>query len=259
MIGQDRCRNRREQGHRACHHQGTGGRGRLRRGRITQPRARTRRARGGWETDPFVSADLSQLDGADDLIAAAADRGGIDVLVNNVGAVTVHPRGFATVTDDEWQASWDLNVMGMVRPTGPPCHRCTAVMADRSSSSDPSMRTSPTPGFLRLCATKAAVTNFAKALSKELGPKNIRVNSVSPGPVTTGMWLDEGGVADTIAGASGQAAEEVRAATAGAAHRPVHNPGTGCRPGRVPGQRPVWQHHRIRPEARRRLDHHHLK
>ena len=115
------------------------------------------------------------------------------------------------------------------------------MVADRSSSSDPSTRF-PDPGIYDYCATKAAVTNFAKALSKELGPKNIRVNSVSLGPVTTGMWLDDGGVADTIAGASGQTAEEVRAG-----------------PGRVPGQRPVWQHHRIRPEDRRRLDHHHVK
>jgi len=54
-------------------------------------------------------------------------------------------------------------------------------------------------------------------LSKELGPKNIRVNSISPGPVSTGMWLDDGGVADSIAGASGQTAEQVRTATAGTA------------------------------------------
>jgi len=39
------------------------------------------------------------------------------VLVNNVGAVTVHTGGFAGVTDEEWQAAWELNVMGTVRPT----------------------------------------------------------------------------------------------------------------------------------------------
>ena len=165
----------------------------------------------------FVSADLSQPDGADDLVAAAADRGGIDVLVNNVGAVTVHPGGFATVTDDEWQASWDLNVMGTVRPTRaalPQMHRRGGGSIVIVGSVNAYF---PDPGIYDYCATKAAVTNFAKALSKELGPKNIRVNSVSPGPVTTGMWLDAGGVADTIAGASGQTAEEVRAGTAGAA------------------------------------------
>jgi NAD(P)-dependent dehydrogenase (short-subunit alcohol dehydrogenase family) len=164
----------------------------------------------------FVSSDLSQPDGADDLIAVAADRGGIDVLVNNAGALTVHPGGIATVTDDEWQASWDLNVMGRARPT-----RAALPQIYRRGGGSIVIVGSvnayfPDPGIYDYCATKAAVTNFAEALSKELGPKNIRVNSVSPDPVSTGMWLDEGGVADTICGASGQTADEVRVATAGA-------------------------------------------
>jgi NAD(P)-dependent dehydrogenase (short-subunit alcohol dehydrogenase family) len=50
----------------------------------------------------------------------------------------------------------------------------------------------PDPGIYDYCATNAAVTNFAKALLKELAPRNIRVNSVSPGPVPTGLWMDEG-------------------------------------------------------------------
>src|SRR6185312_17246492 len=65
----------------------------------------------------FVQVDLSQPGSAEELIAAATHRGGIDVLVNNVGGATVHPDGFASITDDQWQASWDLNVMGVVRPT----------------------------------------------------------------------------------------------------------------------------------------------
>ncbi len=128
----------------------------------------------------FVSADLSQPDGADDLIAAAADRGGIDVLVNNVGALTVHPGGFATVTDDEWQASWDLNVMGTVRPT----RAALPQMYRRGGGSIVIVGSVnayfPDPGIYDYCATKAAVTNFAKALSKELGPKNIRVTPSVP-------------------------------------------------------------------------------
>ena len=53
----------------------------------------------------FVASDLSIPDGADGLVAAAAEHGGVDVLVNNAGAVTVHPEGFASLTDDDWQAS----------------------------------------------------------------------------------------------------------------------------------------------------------
>jgi NAD(P)-dependent dehydrogenase (short-subunit alcohol dehydrogenase family) len=159
----------------------------------------------------FVSVDLSQPDNAEELVAAAAHRGGIDVLVNNVGAASVRPGGFASITDDEWQASWDLNVMGMVRPT-----RAALPEIERRGGGSIVIVGSvnayfPDPAIYDYCATKAAVTNFAKALSKELAPKNIRVNSVSPGPVLTGLWTEEGGVADGFAEASGQTADDVRA------------------------------------------------
>jgi NAD(P)-dependent dehydrogenase (short-subunit alcohol dehydrogenase family) len=52
-------------------------------------------------------------------------------------------------------------------------------------------------------ATKAALANFCKALSKEVGPRGIRVNMVSPGPVSTGLWLGSDGVAATVARATG--------------------------------------------------------
>jgi NAD(P)-dependent dehydrogenase (short-subunit alcohol dehydrogenase family) len=65
----------------------------------------------------FVLVDLKEPNAAGELVAATAHRGGIDVLVNNVGAVTVRTGGFASITDDDWQASWGLNMMGTVRPT----------------------------------------------------------------------------------------------------------------------------------------------
>ncbi len=159
----------------------------------------------------FVPVDLSRPDAAEELVAAAAHRGGIDVLVNNVGTANVRPGGFASITDDEWQASWDLNVMGIVRPT-----RAALPEIQRRGGGSVVIVSSvnaylPDPAIYDYCAVKAAVTNFAKALSKELAPKNIRVNSVSPGPVSTGLWMEEGGVADGYAAASGQTAEGVRA------------------------------------------------
>jgi NAD(P)-dependent dehydrogenase (short-subunit alcohol dehydrogenase family) len=164
----------------------------------------------------FVPVDLSQAGSAEELIAAAAHRGGIDVLVNNVGGATVHPGGFVSITDDEWQASWDLNVMGVVRPT-----RAALPEIERRGGGAIVVVGSvnaylPNPEIYDYCAVKAAVTNFAKALSKELAPKNIRVNSVSPGPVSTGLWMDEGGVADGFAAATGQTADDVRAMIADA-------------------------------------------
>ena len=159
----------------------------------------------------FVAVDLTKPDTAEELVAAAAHRGGIDVLVNNVGAVTVHTGGFAGVTDEEWQAAWELNVMGTVRPT----RAALPEILRRGGGSIVIVGSVnayyPDPAIYDYCATKAAVTNFAKALSKELAPRNIRVNSVSPGPVSTGLWMDDGGVADGFASVTGQTADEVKA------------------------------------------------
>ena len=67
----------------------------------------------------------------------------------------------------------------------------------------------PDPALPDYCAIKAALTNLTKGLSKELGPKGVRVNSVSPGPVRTELWFGDGGVAETFAGASRRSPEDV--------------------------------------------------
>jgi len=61
----------------------------------------------------------------------------------------------------------------------------------------------PDAGVLDYGAAKAALVNLTKSLSQEFGPKGIRLNSVSPGPVSTELWLGDAGVAATAAKASG--------------------------------------------------------
>ncbi|MDT5139448.1 MAG: hypothetical protein QOD58_3710 [Mycobacterium sp.] len=163
----------------------------------------------------FVSVDLSRAGAAEELVAAAAGRGGIDILVNNVGLAEVRPGGFASITDDEWQASWDLNVMGIVRPT-----RAALPEIERRGGGAIVIVGSvnayyPNPAIYDYCAVKAAITNIAKALSIELAPRNIRVNSISPGPVMTELWTVPGGITDGFAAASGQTAEGVMAGIVG--------------------------------------------
>ncbi len=67
----------------------------------------------------------------------------------------------------------------------------------------------PAPGVVDYCAVEAALTNLTKALSKEFGRQGIRANSIRPGPVRTDLWLGSGGVAETVAQASGTSAQEV--------------------------------------------------
>jgi NAD(P)-dependent dehydrogenase (short-subunit alcohol dehydrogenase family) len=59
-------------------------------------------------------------------------------------------------------------------------------------------------------AAKAALVNLTKTLSQEFGPRGIRVNAVSPGPVATDLWFGEHGVAETVAKATGVDADTAR-------------------------------------------------
>ena len=61
----------------------------------------------------------------------------------------------------------------------------------------------PDPLVIDYSAAKAALVNFSKALSKEVGPNGIRVNTVSPGPVATDLWLGNEGVAPTLSSTLG--------------------------------------------------------
>ena len=157
----------------------------------------------------FVAVDLTTPEGASALVAAAAVRGGVDILVNNAGAVTPRPGGFGSVTDEDWYASFTLGLMAAVRTTRaaiPEMLRRGGGNIITVSSANAAL---PDPGVIDYSATKAALSNLCKSLSKELGPQGIRVNTVSPGPVSTGLWLGEHGVAETIAAASGASADDV--------------------------------------------------
>ena len=159
----------------------------------------------------FVPVDLSQPGAAEELVAVAAERGGIDILVNNVGGAKVRAGGLASITDAEWQASWDLDVMAAVRST-----RAALPQIERRGRGSIVIIGSinaylANPETYDYCAAKAAVTNFSKSLSIELAPKNIRVNLVSPGAVLTEIWTEEGRLAAEYAAADGRTAEEVRA------------------------------------------------
>jgi NAD(P)-dependent dehydrogenase (short-subunit alcohol dehydrogenase family) len=119
----------------------------------------------------FVEVDLATTDQPAKLIEAAAARGGLDILINNVGAAVVRPGGFASVTDDDWNAAWNLGVMSTVRTTRAAIpellKRDKAAIVVVSSVN----AFLPDPVLPDYCATKAALTNLTKGLSKELGPR----------------------------------------------------------------------------------------
>ena len=135
-----------------------------------------------------VVVDLTAEMGPSQLVEAALSRGPIDLLINNAGAVTPRLGGFISVTDEQWSATMALTFMAAVRTT----RAVLPHMIDRGSGSivnNASVNATLRTLVIDYSAAKAALANFSKALSKEVGPHGIRVNAVSAGPVSTELWL----------------------------------------------------------------------
>src|SRR6476620_9416321 len=165
----------------------------------------------------FVAVDFADRDGPNALVAAAMERHQrIDVLVNNVGAAAPRTQGFLSVSDDQWFASITLNLMAAVRTTRaalvPMLDAGKGVIVTTSSVN----AFLPDPSVIDYGAVKAALSNFCKAISKEFGPRGIRSNTISPGPVATDLWLGAAGVAATVARATGTDPAAVAAGAAAA-------------------------------------------
>jgi NAD(P)-dependent dehydrogenase (short-subunit alcohol dehydrogenase family) len=166
----------------------------------------------GLEGVSAVALDLVDSAGSARLVDTAVERHGrIDVLVNNVGGVKLRLNGFLGVSDDDFEASLQLNFFAALRAT----RAAVKVMLDQGCGSIVNVASvnsffHPDGFVIDYGAAKAALLNVAKALSQELGPKGIRINSISPGPVATDLWLGDHGVAATIAGATGSTADAVR-------------------------------------------------
>ena len=164
-----------------------------------------------------VQVDLSTREGPADLVAAARVGGPIDVLVNNVGALTPHLGGFLETSEDDWSRALTLTLMAAVRTT----RAALPGMLEEGRGSIVTVSSInaflPDPTIIEYCAAKAALTNFSKALSKEVGPRGIRVNTVSPGPVSTDLWLGDDGVAARVGRATGGEPADVARQAAGRA------------------------------------------
>ena len=162
-----------------------------------------------------VQLDLSTPDGPTRLIEDAVGAyGRLDLLVNNVGAAHPRPGGFMSITDDDWLATLNLDLMSTVRGS----RAALPHLLDSKGSIVTVVSvnaTLPDPLVMDYSAAKAAVASFCKSLSKEYGPKGVRVNTISPGPVSTDLWLGADGVANTVGGAAGLAPEEVQRRAAG--------------------------------------------
>lgn len=161
-----------------------------------------------------VVVDLAQPDGPASL--AAAVDGPVHILVNNVGSAPARPEGFAAITDDQWTETLTLNLLAAIRMT----RAVVPGMVEQGGGAIVNIGSVnaelPDPLVLDYSVAKAGLHAFAKGLSKEVGPKGVRINTLSPGPVETDLWLGKDGVANSVGRATGVTPDEVRKGAAGA-------------------------------------------
>jgi NAD(P)-dependent dehydrogenase (short-subunit alcohol dehydrogenase family) len=117
---------------------------------------------------------------------AAAELGGLDVLVNNAGIGA--QGGVEDNPDDEWHRVLDVNVVGMVRVTRAalPYLRASSRAAIVNTASIAA--TAGLPQRALYSASKGAVAALTRAMAADLLPEGIRVNAVNPGTADT-PWV----------------------------------------------------------------------
>jgi NAD(P)-dependent dehydrogenase (short-subunit alcohol dehydrogenase family) len=141
----------------------------------------------GPAVELFVQADVSTRQGTDKVAEQVLQRfGGLDILVNVVGGSSAPGGGVLALTDEDWKKEIDLNLFPAVR-----LDRAfiPGMLKQRSGViihiSSIQRRLPLFEATLAYAAAKAALTTYSKGLSKELGPKGIRVNTVAPGFIET--------------------------------------------------------------------------
>lgn len=137
----------------------------------------------------IFKADVSKREEVKKLIDYTIQKfGNIDILINNAGIDQVKP--FINITDEDWQKMIQTNLNSVfyctqeVLPTM--LHNQKGCIINISSI------WGITGGSCEVhySVTKAGIDGMTKALAKELGPSNIRVNSIAPGAIMTDMNKD---------------------------------------------------------------------
>ena len=132
----------------------------------------------------LLQSDITESKATDDLVRRTVEKfGKLDVLVNNAGGMVAR-RPVETLDDEFFDAVIDLNVRQLVHA----CKAGAAAMTPGGSIinvSSISARTGGSPGSSIYSGAKAFVSTFTRSLARELAPRNIRVNALSPGTIAT--------------------------------------------------------------------------
>jgi 3-oxoacyl-[acyl-carrier protein] reductase len=127
--------------------------------------------------DVAKAADVERL-----LSEATSQFGPIDILVNNAGVYAFSP--IESLSEDEFHRHFNINVLGVLLAIREALKHFATNGGSIINISSVVSRLTPPQNALYV-ATKSAVDGITRSLAKELGPRNIRVNSINPGVVET--------------------------------------------------------------------------
>ena len=154
----------------------------------------------GGEAIAF-GADVAEVAGAEGIIDAAIKNfGRLDIVVNNSGTSESTPLG--SITEESFDKIFKVNVLGVLLTTQAAAKHLKEGGSVINIGSSITSMTPPTMAVY--VGSKAAVESITKVLSKELGPKRIRMNCVMPGTTETEMFRSQvGGNVEQLQGIVG--------------------------------------------------------
>jgi 3-oxoacyl-[acyl-carrier protein] reductase len=130
-----------------------------------------------------IHGDVSKPEDITRLFAESEKAfGPADILVNNAGVFNFEP--LEDVTADEFHRQFNINVLGLILTTQAAVKQFDTRGGSVINISSVVSQAAP-PNSVVYSATKGAVDTVTRVLATELGPKNIRVNSINPGGVET--------------------------------------------------------------------------
>lgn len=150
-------------------------------------------------TARFIRADVSSRAEVDALVDAAAEFGGVDVMVANAG-ITLREDG-ADVVEDQYRRLMAINLDGVLFSAQAAARQMKANRKEGSIVLMASMGGIAGAGMTVAYSTsKGGVVLMAKALADALGPDGIRVNAVAPGTIDTHLLRTSPGIAEAAEG-----------------------------------------------------------
>ena len=136
-----------------------------------------------------VSADVAQSAEVDEMVKQVLDSwGGIDILVNNAGII--HDSLLMRMTEEVWDDVVNTNLKGTYNCTKASLRHMVRQRWGRIISVVSVVGLEGNPGQSNYAASKAGIIAFSRSIAKEVASRNITVNAVAPGYISTEIVAD---------------------------------------------------------------------